>query len=64
MERQALSPTQTATQGKPVIRVLCFVTLMSHDCWQAKGHIFLSFRRVTEAKYRAGGTTPVSQAMA
>jgi len=53
---EAGSPTQTdygwvATQGKPVNRVLCFVTLMSHDCWQGKGHIFLSFRGVTAVKY-------------
>jgi len=41
---------RVATQGKSV-QVLCFVTLMSHDCWQVKGHIFLSFRRVTAAKY-------------
>jgi len=47
-----LSPTQ-ATQGKPVIRVLCFVTLMSHDCWQAQGHIFLSLLQPNIAQINA-----------
>jgi len=54
MERRALTesdPDGYTGRESQSSESSAFVTFMSHDCWKAKGHIFLSFRRVTAAKY-------------